>query len=89
MIDVLVSGFGYCTPIGHKDVRIYKNAQGKYYVQISAFSSETFDDLSDIEMLWKRVREAEKDFLSVYNFNDRTNDRPGIGSRICPEPLAR
>ena len=84
-----VSGFGYCSALGHKHVGVYKDDNGKYYVRIDYFRSDkTFDGLSDWKGLWECVEELEKDLLSIHaleSSNEKaTEGRCGIG----PEPFS-
>jgi len=67
VMDKKVSGFGYCTQYGHKDVNIYKTEDGQYYVEIGVLRSSKFSSLDDIETLWDRVREVEQDLHLIYH----------------------
>lgn len=41
----------------HIDVGIYKNDEGKYYIEIGFHNrSELFDDLNDTETMWSRLK---------------------------------
>jgi hypothetical protein len=80
-----VSGFGYCSSIGHTYVAIYRDGEGKYYVMIDSVPSvQTFVDLNDVQGLWKCVREVDQ-YLKERS-HDRREGGLGSGGTICPEP---
>ena len=82
-----VSGFGYCTLLGHKNVGIYKDANERYYVQIDYYrSNKTFDNLKNLDGLWACLVEVGQYLAEAQGLHDRFESKIGRGGSICPEP---
>lgn len=67
-MDEKVSGFMCCLEHGipHKYVNICKNPQGKYYVVIDYYRSDTtFDSLMDTAAVWRCIHEIHSYIVGI------------------------
>lgn len=64
-----ISGFGYCSAVGHKHVDVFEDDANGLYVRIDFYRSEgTFKGMDDLDGLWRCVTEVERNFLPIGEF---------------------